>query len=95
MAAIFYAIYDDSAVTIPFKIVHKNPVTIYRTSNMELIEEISAMGYEPKAVLLEEDIDSVKNGSYANDDATADELKFLMDSVGQWSYPPTAPTASP
>lgn len=88
MASIFCAIYDDSATTIPFALIHKNPYTIYRTSNMELIEEISAMGYEPKAVLLEEDIDSLRNGEYSSDDVSPDELEFLTTNLKAWEWRP-------
>lgn len=86
MASVFFAIYDDSAAPVPFKMMHKNPVTIYRTANMSLMEEISGMGFEPKAVLLEEDIESLMNGGYTNDDITTDEMKFLTETSSQWSW---------
>lgn len=86
MPSIFYAIYDDSAITIPFKMVHKSPITVYRTSNMGLMEEISAMGFEPTAVLLEEDVESLKSQSYSNDDVTPEELEFLSATVTQWEF---------
>lgn len=90
MPTVFYAIYDDAAVRIPFKMIHKSPITVYRTSNMSLIEEISAMGIDPKAVLLEEDIESLKNGGYSNDDVTPEELEFLVNTVSQWEFKPKA-----
>lgn len=89
MASIFYAVYDDSTTTIPLKIIHKNPITVYRTSNMELIEQISGMGFEPKAVMLEEDIELLKQGSYSNDDITAEEMEFLVKTASAWSFPAT------
>ncbi|MFI3253167.1 MAG: hypothetical protein R3Y63_02335 [Eubacteriales bacterium] len=89
MASIFYAVYDDSTKAVPFMIVHRNPITIYRTANMELIENISAMGFDPKAVLLEEDIESLVNGDYQNDEIPADELEFLVNTSKQWALKST------
>lgn len=87
MASIFYAVYDDSSKSVPFLVMHRNPITIYRTANMELIEQISAMGFDPKAVLLEEDIESLKTGAYENDEIPPDELEYLVNTVAKWSLP--------
>lgn len=89
MASIFYAVYDDAATTIPLKIIHKNPITVYRTSNMELIEQISGMGFEPKAVMLEEDIELLMQGNYSNDDISEEEMAFLVKTASSWSFPAT------
>lgn len=86
MASVFYAIYDDSATTIPFKMIHRSPITIYRTSNMSLIEEISATGLEPSAVLLEEDIDALRNGGYNNGEVSPTDLDFLTSTISKWEY---------
>lgn len=91
MSAIFYAIYDDSATTIPFKMIHRSPYTVYRTSKTGLIEEVSALGLEPKAVLLEEDIESLRKGEYTNDEVSGEEMEFLAATVTIWSWDPNNP----
>lgn len=88
MASIFYAIYDDKAAPIPFKLIHRSPFTVYRTSNMGLIEEFSGMGLDPTAVLLEEDIESIRNGSFANDEVSSEDLEFLVSTIVDWGWLP-------
>lgn len=85
MSTVFFGIYDDTSRPVPFKIHHLNPITIYRTANMGFVEELSGLGFEPTAILLEEDIAELKNGTYANESISEKELKFLQDTVHSWS----------
>lgn len=85
MSTVFFGIYDDTTRSIPFKIYHLNPITIYRTANMGFVEELSGLGFEPTAILLEEDIAELKSGSYANESISEKELKFLQETVHRWA----------
>lgn len=85
MSALFYAIYDDTARPIPLKIYHFNPITIYRTANMALVEELSGKGFEPTAMLLEEDIAELRAGNYANEEISDSEMEFLKNTVNSWA----------
>lgn len=86
MSKIFFAIYDDAAKSVPFRIFHKTPNTIYRTADMGFIETLGAEGFEPTAVLLEEDIADIKSGGYDGDLAPED-LEFLATNFEDWALP--------
>lgn len=80
----FFAIYDDTAREIPMRIFQRRPYTIYRTANMGLVEELSGLGFEPDAMLLEEDIAELKAGNYTNDSLDEEDLKFLIEDIDHW-----------
>lgn len=84
MPKVFIAMYDDSARKVPCRMFHKTPNTIYRTANMGFVEELSAAGFEPTAVLLEEDIETIKDGTYSDDALSAEDVTFLKDHLSHW-----------
>lgn len=86
MSKIFFAIYDDAAKSVPFRIFHKTPNTIYRTADMGFIETLGAEGFEPSAVLLEEDIADLKSGSFSGD-LTPEDVEFLTTNLEEWALP--------
>lgn len=81
---IFFAIYDDSSKSVPFRLYGNSKFIVYRTANMGLVEELSNLGFEPTAMLLEEDIEAVQNGSYTNSDLTQEDLDSLIGTVDHW-----------
>lgn len=86
MAKVFVAIYDDSATKIPHRFYHEGQNTVYRTTNVGFVEELSAIGHEPLAVLLEEDIQELEKGTYTGDNMTQEDLDFLKDSLIRWAW---------
>lgn len=87
MIKVIVAVYDDAAKSVPFRVFNKKPHIIYRTANMEFIEELSNLGFEPLAVLLEEDIDNIKAGSFTNDSLAPEDIAFLTDHQEDWVLP--------
>lgn len=85
MTKIFVAIYDDASKEVSFKCYQKEQIILYRTANMGFIEEISQIGYEPTAILLEEDMTALQAGKYENSDITQDDLDFLHKSYQHWA----------
>lgn len=86
MAKIFFAIYDDSTRKVPHRTFQKIPYVIYRTTNMGFVEELSGLGFEPTAVLLEEDIAALKDGQHSDDSMTEEDIKFLNDHLEHWEW---------
>lgn len=84
-ATVVFAIYDDTSRPVPFKIYQTNPITVYRTANMAFVEELTQLGYEPSAILLEEDIGELKNSNYQNEGLTPHDLEVLVKTVNSWS----------
>lgn len=84
MYKVFIAMYDDTTKAVPYKSYTVRPITVYRTANMEFIEELSGLGFEPLAVLLEEDIEEIRNGSYTNDAVEAKDLTLLTEAISHW-----------
>lgn len=85
MSKLFFAIYDDAARTIPFRCYHAHQNTIYRTANMGFIEELSGKGFDPTAMLLEEDITDLKAGNYSNEALSPEDITFLKDCISNWA----------
>lgn len=86
MSKVFVAIYDDSAVRILHKFYHETPITVYRTTNVGFVEELSAIGHEPLAVLLEEDIEDLRKGNYKDNSLDPDDILFLQKSLPKWEW---------
>lgn len=82
---LYMAIYDDSSKEVPFRCFHSGTNTIYRTANMGFVEELTGQGFEPTVILLEEDIDEIKGGTYTNADIGQSGLDFLRDNWGRWA----------
>lgn len=86
MYKVFFAIYDDAARHVPHKFVFKNPYAMYRSTSMSFVEELSEQGYEPLAVLLEDDIQHLKEDSYTNDGVDAQDIAFLKENLKRWEW---------
>ncbi len=86
MYKIIFAVYDSTARNVPDKFVQKVPYTIYRSTNTGFIEELSAKGFESSAVLLEEDITALKEGSYTNDGLDPNDIEFFTQHLPLWEW---------
>lgn len=86
MAKVFVAIYDDSATKIPHRFYHEGQNTIYRTTNVGFVEQLSALGHEPDAVLLEEDIEDLQNDTFTGDNMDPADIHFLKTSFIKWAW---------
>lgn len=53
---------------------------------MGFIETLGAEGFEPSAVLLEEDIADLKSGSFSGD-LTPEDVEFLTTNLEEWALP--------
>lgn len=84
MRKVFFAIYDDANRKIPYFSYFQAPFVIYRTPNVGFIEELSALGFEPTAVLLEEDIAHLLEESYNNEALSDEDLQWLLKHKSKW-----------
>lgn len=86
MYKIIFAVYDSTAGNVPDKFVQKVPYTIYRSKSESFIDDLSAKGYETSAVLREDDIAALKEGTFTHEGLQPNDIEFLTKHLALWEW---------
>ncbi len=90
MIKMFFVMYDDESADFWQKIVYRRQIAIYRSNKYELMEELDTLGFPATAVLMEEDVEALKNGNYHPSAVTAEDIETLKELLPLWENPKRA-----
>lgn len=79
--------YDDESPDFWQKIVYHHNIAIYRSNKYELMEELDTLGFPATAVLMEEDVEALRNDNYHPSAVTPEDILTIRELLPKWENP--------